>query len=229
MSSDAPHGALDRPFALGDAPPILPLVSPAASDGIEEVVRALGAAGVAALEITLRHSAALEALRRAVIAAPAGLTVGVGTVRTVEDLERALDVGAAFVVSPGLDERLASRSADGGIPYVPGVATPTEVLAAVRLGLRLLKFFPAEAMGGTGTLRALGEPFPDVSFVPTGGVGEGNLAEYLALPNVWCCGGSWIIPTGELARGDASGIAARVSHARSIAASMRGRRDVETL
>lgn len=222
MTADAGQGTLRlrTPFDLHDAPPILPLISPTKSDRIDEVVHALSAAGVVAVEVTLRHAGAIEALRRAAATAPPGMIVGVGTVRTISQLDEAVAAGAAFVVSPGLDERLAARAAERHVPYVPGVATPTEVMRAARLGLNVLKFFPAEAMGGAAALKALGEPFPDIAFIPTGGIGESNLARYLTLPNVWCCGGSWIAPAAELARGDVSAIAGRVDHARAIAAAI---------
>ena len=212
------------PFELRDAPPILPLVTAAASDPIEGVVEALSSAGVAAVEVTLRRDGALDALRRAVDAAGARTVVGAGTVRTVPQLDEAVAGGAAFVVSPGFDTMLAARAARHGVPYVPGVATATEVMAAVRVGLRVLKFFPAEAIGGAAALRALGEPFSDVRFIPTGGIGEWNLATFLSLANVWCCGGSWIVPARELAAPDLGAITARVEHARSIAATALAKR-----
>ncbi len=219
MTADTGQGPLrlHTPFDLRDAPPILPLISPTGSDRIHEVVRAMNAAGVVAVEVTLRHADAIEALRRAAASAPPGMIVGVGTVRTIRQLDEAVAAGAAFMVSPGLDERLAARAAEHRVPYVPGVATPTEVMAAARLGLNVLKFFPAEAMGGVAALKALIEPFPDIAFIPTGGIGEGNLAGYLELSNVWCCGGSWLAPAAELARGDVSAIAGRVDRARAVA------------
>lgn len=218
MIANAGPSARGLPFDLADSPPILPLVSPHPDDRIEDVVRALGMADVAAVEVTLRHAGAIEVLRRAVLTAPPGIVVGAGTVRTLGQLEAAVEAGAAFVVSPGLDEALVVRAAENHVPCVPGVATATEVMAAARLGLRVLKFFPAEACGGPVALKALGEPFPDIAFIPTGGIDEANIARYLSLANVWCCGGSWIIPASELARGDVSAISARVEKARSIAA-----------
>lgn len=220
MTADGVRSAARLPFDLRDAPPILPLITPAATDAIEAIVEALSDAGVAAIEFTLRRAGALEALRRATAIARPSTVVGAGTVRTITQLDEAVAAGAAFVVSPGLDRRIAERAAQHQVPYVPGVATATEVMAAVRLGLRVLKFFPAEAMGGAPALKALAEPFPDIAFIPTGGIGESNLARYLALSNVWCCGGSWIVPAGELAAADLAGIAARVDQARSIAAAV---------
>ena len=222
MTTDAADGRLRlrTPFDLHDGPPILPLISPRESDRIAEVFQALSAAGVVAVEVTLRHAGAIEALRRAAASAPPGMIVGVGTVRTISQIDEAVAAGAAFVVSPGFDERLAARAAERHVPYVPGVATPTEVMAAAGLGLNVLKFFPAETMGGAAALSALVEPFPDIAFIPTGGIGEANLARYLALPNVWCCGGSWIAPPAELTRGEVSAIAVRVDHARAIATSI---------
>ncbi|MEJ7802021.1 MAG: bifunctional 4-hydroxy-2-oxoglutarate aldolase/2-dehydro-3-deoxy-phosphogluconate aldolase [Candidatus Limnocylindria bacterium] len=212
------------PFDLRDAPPILPLISPRTADGMEDVIQALSTAGVAAVEVALRHAGAIEALRHAARTAPRGIIVGAGTVRTFGQLEEAVDAGAAFVVSPGLDEELVVRASERHVPCVPGVATASEVMAAARLGLRVLKFFPAEASGGAVTLKALGEPFPDIAFIPTGGIDESNLARYLSLANVWCCGGSWIVPASELATGDVGAIAARVEQARSIAANAAGDR-----
>ena len=117
---------------------------------------------------------------------------GAGTVLTPAQAEQAFQAGACFIVSPGLDEGLAARCQSLRIPWIPGVATPTEIMVALRLGLTVLKFFPAEAMGGTKTLSALMPLFPDVRFIPTGGITSRNLADYLKLPNVLACGGTWL-------------------------------------
>lgn len=162
------------------------------------LARALAAGGVAALEITLRTPQGLEAVRRAVAEAPEAM-VGAGTCLTTADLEAAREAGAAFAVSPGLQPALLDAAAALGLPYLPGVATPSEVMTALAHGYRTLKFFPAEPAGGVAYLRALAGPFPQARFCPTGGVGVEGAARFLREPNVVCVGGSWLVPA-NLAR-----------------------------
>src|SRR5690606_34942944 len=143
---------------------------------------ALVAGGLRCAEVTFRTDAAEVALRA--MAADERLVVGAGTVVSTEQVDRAHRAGARFIVSPGLSPAVVGRCRDLGLPVIPGVATPSEVMAALDEGLRLLKFFPAEAFGGIATVRALAAPFRSVRFVPTGGIGAAQLADYLSVPAV---------------------------------------------
>ncbi len=127
--------------------------------------------------------------------------LGAGTVRTLDDARRVVGIGASFVVSPGTDEEIVDYCRQHDVLVLPGVCTPTEVLRALRVGARLLKFFPAEASGGVSYLEALTGPFRDVSFVPTGGIDEANLEKYLRVPQVAACGGSWMVAPDIVAAG----------------------------
>jgi 2-dehydro-3-deoxyphosphogluconate aldolase/(4S)-4-hydroxy-2-oxoglutarate aldolase len=166
---------------------------------------ALVAGGLPVLEITLRTPAglpAIEAIRRAVPEA----IVGVGTLSTPEHFTASADAGAQFGVSPGLTPALLDASRRVDFPYLPGVMTPSELMRAREAGFRYCKLFPAQQSGGTGMLKAMHSVFPDVGFCPTGGVHQDNAAEFLALPNVLCVGGSWVAPNALIASGDWLGI-----------------------
>ena len=160
--------------------------------------RALVAGGISMLEVTLRTPAALGAIRR-IAAEVEGAVVGAGTVLSAQDLDRAVEAGARFAVSPGL---AAHARADGPIPLLPGVATATEVMAALEAGFRFLKFFPAVPAGGVAMLKAFAPVFPQARFCPTGGVGEDNARGFLEVPNVVCVGGSWLAPASAVRAGD---------------------------
>ena len=152
--------------------------------------RALLAGGISCIEVTFRSAAAEEGIE--VLSKLPGLLVGAGTIRSVEQARAAQRAGARFIVSPGLREDVVRYALDEGIAVTPGVCTPSEVELALDLGVDVLKFFPAEPFGGVGTLKALGAVYPDVPFMPTGGINAKNMLEYLALENVLCCGGSWL-------------------------------------
>ena len=160
--------------------------------------RALVAGGIPMLEVTLRTPAAIGAIRR-IAEEVEGAVVGAGTVLTPQDLDRAVEAGATFAVSPGL---ASQARADGPIPLLPGVATPTELMRALEAGFRFLKFFPAVPAGGVGMLKAFAPVFPQAQFCPTGGIGEDNAGEFLALPNVVCVGGSWVAPPAAVRAGE---------------------------
>jgi 2-dehydro-3-deoxyphosphogluconate aldolase/(4S)-4-hydroxy-2-oxoglutarate aldolase len=179
---------IERVRALG----VLPVVELDAVEDAEPLLEALSAAGLPAAEITLRTAAGLEALRLLRLSRPDAF-VGAGTVRTLADAERVIEAGAQFVVSPSTYPELIELCLAAGVPAIPGACTPTEVDAAVRAGAPLIKFFPAEAMGGVAFLKALAGPFRDVQFVPTGGINASNIATYLALPQVAACGGTWMV------------------------------------
>ena len=172
------------------------LVCVAVIDNPEDAVplsKALMAGGLNIIEITFRTEGAAEAIRRIRRELPA-MTVGAGTVLTPYQAAQAANAGAQFLVAPGLDEAVLSAAVSANIPYIPGVVTPTEVGRALNLKLKLLKFFPAEASGGVGMLKALAGPFAHtgVKFVPTGGITAATLPAYLALPQVAAVGGSWM-------------------------------------
>jgi 2-dehydro-3-deoxyphosphogluconate aldolase/(4S)-4-hydroxy-2-oxoglutarate aldolase len=155
------------------------------------LAQALLDGGLPIAEITFRTAAAEEAIRTIANALP-DVLLGAGTVLTVEQAQRAIAAGARFIVSPGLSPPVACYCLDRGIAITPGCATPSEIMAALALGLEVVKFFPADALGGVKALKAIGAPFPGVRFIPTGGVDAGSLVEYLALSSVLACGGSWL-------------------------------------
>ncbi len=159
---------------------------------VEPALSALERGGLPLAEITFRTACAEEAIKLAVKKFP-NISVGAGTVINASQCERALLSGAKFIVSPGLSDEVAKVCAEAGVLYLPGVATATELMHALSLGIERVKFFPAEASGGVKMLRALGAAFPQVEFLPTGGIGPDNLKEYLALKNVFACGGSWML------------------------------------
>jgi 2-dehydro-3-deoxyphosphogluconate aldolase/(4S)-4-hydroxy-2-oxoglutarate aldolase len=177
---------------------------------------ALAEGGLTCLEITFRTAAAAEAITAVAAEAP-DVLVGAGTVRTVEQVDMAVAAGARFLVAPGLSPVVVARAHAHGVPMLPGVCTPTEVEQAAGLGLRLVKFFPAEAAGGVACLKALSGPFRDMRFVPTGGIGPGNLADYLELPLVAACGGSWMTPPQAVASGDFAAVTRLAAEAAQIA------------
>ncbi|GBD10263.1 Putative KHG/KDPG aldolase [Candidatus Thermoflexus japonica] len=152
---------------------------------------AMRKAGLPVIEVTFRTAAAAEVIRYLRQVDPQ-LIIGAGTILTPAQAAQALQAGAQFIVSPGFDSELAAWCRSADVLLIPGVATPSEVMAALRHGLYTLKFFPAEAMGGTKTLEALAPVFPQVRFIPTGGIRLSNLADYLKLPNVIACGGTWL-------------------------------------
>lgn len=156
------------------------------------LARALLNGGIIAMEITLRTDRALEAIDLTRRACPEML-MGAGTVLTVDRANRALDAGAKFIVSPGLGRSVVEYCINVNVPVLPGVATPTEIGAAYEMGLRTVKFFPAEAMGGLPYLKAVSAPFREMNFIPTGGIEETNLLAYLKFPRVAACGGSWMV------------------------------------
>jgi 2-dehydro-3-deoxyphosphogluconate aldolase / (4S)-4-hydroxy-2-oxoglutarate aldolase len=164
------------------------------------LAQALVDSGLHTAEVTFRTPQALDAL--AVFAAHPELLVGAGTVRTAEQVRRAQDAGARFVVSPGFSEPVVDACRALDVPVFPGVSSATDIHRATEAGLDVLKFFPAEASGGAAAIAALAAPFPDVRFVPTGGVGPENLADYLRLPAVCCVGGSWMVPRDTIRAGD---------------------------
>lgn len=190
---------------------VLPVVALDDVGATEELCRALLEGGLACIEITFRTEAAEEAIARA--SRVEGMLVGAGTVLTPEQARAAADAGAAFAVAPGTDEDVLAAAAELGLPFFPGIATPTELGRAVRLGHDVVKVFPASQLGGPGFLRAVAATFPRARFIPTGGVDASTLASYLELPSVLACGGSWIAERGLVAEGRFDEIARRAREA----------------
>ena len=178
---------------------ILPVLAVANADQAEAACLALLAGGVACAEITFRTDAAVDAIRR--VSGINGLLVGAGTVLSSEQAYLAAEAGASFAVAPGTNESVVAACQEVGLPFFPGVATPSEIERARTLGCRTLKVFPASTVGGVAFLRAVSATYPDVRFIPTGGIGPANLSEYLSVPSVLACGGSWLCDKGLLAGG----------------------------
>ncbi|MBQ8187747.1 MAG: bifunctional 4-hydroxy-2-oxoglutarate aldolase/2-dehydro-3-deoxy-phosphogluconate aldolase [Clostridia bacterium] len=162
---------------------------------------ALVKGGIRTAEITFRTDAAAESIRRMLDAQP-DMTVGAGTVLTLRALDDAISAGSAFIVAPGLNPKIVREAQRKAVPMVPGIMTPTEIEAALELGLDFVKFFPAEAAGGTKLLKAVSAPYSMVRFMPTGGVTMANAGDYLSLKNVVCCGGSFIADDKLIEAGD---------------------------
>jgi len=158
------------------------------------LAKALVEGGLDVLEITLRSPVALDAIAKIAAEVP-GALVGAGTVTNANQFADAANAGAKFVVSPGLTEEVVRASRDHLVPILPGIATASDIMRGLGLGLDFFKFFPAETSGGAPAIKALGGPFPQVRFCPTGGVAASNLKTYLSLPNVICAGGSWMVPS----------------------------------
>jgi 2-dehydro-3-deoxyphosphogluconate aldolase / (4S)-4-hydroxy-2-oxoglutarate aldolase len=181
--------------------PVIPVLAFDTAEQGEHVSRALHTGGVKVLEITLRTAAGLEAIERAAQIAP-DIVVGVGTITKPEHCELAKKAGAQFGVSPGLTREIHQASLDAGLPLLPGVMTPTDIIAAMEMGYEIVKFFPAVPAGGITMLQAFHGPFPTLKFCPTGGISAETATNFLALPNVVCVGGSWLTPKAAVAAQD---------------------------
>lgn len=196
--------------------PVIPVIVIQRLEDAVPLAEALVAGGVRVLEVTLRTPVALAAMEAIARAVPSAI-VGAGTLRTVEDVRAAHDAGCRFGVSPGFTEHLADACRSQGLPLLPGVSTASEVMQANAAGYRFLKLFPAVAVGGVPLLKALAGPFADVSFCPTGGITPDNAEQFLALPNVRVCGGSWLTPQDAVEAGDWR----RITHLARAAAALR--------
>ncbi|MFJ5309007.1 bifunctional 4-hydroxy-2-oxoglutarate aldolase/2-dehydro-3-deoxy-phosphogluconate aldolase [Streptomyces sp. NPDC088350] len=201
---------------LGLAPVLPVVVIEDAADAVP-LARALVAGGLPAIEVTLRTPVALEALR-AIAGEVPGAVVGAGTVLTPGQVKECVGAGARFLVSPGWTELLLEAMQGAGVPFLPGVSTASEVVALLERGVREMKFFPAQAAGGTAYLASLAGPLPQARFCPTGGIGVNSAPEYLALPNVGCVGGSWMIPADAVAARDWGRIEALAREAAALSA-----------
>jgi 2-dehydro-3-deoxyphosphogluconate aldolase/(4S)-4-hydroxy-2-oxoglutarate aldolase len=181
--------------------PVVPVVVVDDAEAAVPLARALVEGGLPAIEVTLRTPAAAESIERIAAEVP-GAVVGAGTVVTPQDAERSVKAGARFLVSPGCTLRLRAAMTDTGLPFLPGVSSASEAMALLEDGITAMKFFPAEPAGGVPFLKALGGPLPQIRFCPTGGIRLGNAADYLALPNVGCVGGTWLTPSDAVRAGD---------------------------
>lgn len=208
------HEVLERLGQLRLVPMVV-MDDAAHADGLGD---ALAAGGLPVAEVTFRTEAAEDSIRR--LARRGDLLVGAGTVLTKEQADRAIDAGAAFIVAPGTNPPVIDHCLLRSVPIVPGVATPTDIELAMSFGLSTVKFFPAENLGGTSTLKAYAGPYADMMFMPTGGITPEKLPEYLKLPFVLACGGSWLAPREALAKGDFAMIRQRIEQAAKTLASI---------
>lgn len=201
--------------ALTDARLVPVVVLDDAADA-DPLAAALVAGGLPVAEVTFRTSAAEDAIRA--MSARGDILVGAGTVLTAEQVDRAVDAGASYVVSPGLSRAVVERCRERGVLPLPGAVTATEIQAALELGLDTVKYFPAGTSGGAPAIKALAAPFGGVRFVPTGGIGPKNLREYLDIPAVAAVGGSWMVPKNLVAAGDFAEVTRLTTDAVALAA-----------
>ena len=215
MTTWTPEQRAQRVDAVLARAPVVPVLS---IDRLEDAVplaRALVGAGLPVLEVTLRTAVALEAIRCIRDALPEAC-VGAGTVLTAADLTAVEAAGAAFAISPGATEALYAAAQHAAIPWIPAVATASELMRGLEHGHQRFKFFPAESSGGTATLRAFAGPFPQARFCPTGGIDADSAPRYLALGNVMTVGGSWMVPADALAERDWVAIAVLAGRAATL-------------
>nr|WP_298930184.1 bifunctional 4-hydroxy-2-oxoglutarate aldolase/2-dehydro-3-deoxy-phosphogluconate aldolase [uncultured Erythrobacter sp.] len=203
-----------------EAAPVVPLIAENDAARAVSTAKALADGGLSVIEVVLRSNDAQKGME-AILAETKGLIVGAGTVLTLDQAKSVRASGAQFIVSPGLVDDIARYCLDEGIPFFPGTMTAGEVQRAYALGLREVKFFPASLAGGVPMLKALSSVFRDMRFMPTGGVSAANLTDFLQLPCVLACGGSWLTPKEAVAIGDYSQITKLASDAVAIAQSAR--------
>jgi 2-dehydro-3-deoxyphosphogluconate aldolase / (4S)-4-hydroxy-2-oxoglutarate aldolase len=201
--------------------PVVPLVQADDPKIAVLISRALAAGGLTVAEVVFRTDRALECLKAVADEVPE-MVAGAGTVLSADQARAAVAAGARFIVSPGLDDGVVAVAKDLGVPVYPGIVTPSELQHAFNLGLDVVKFFPASLSGGVPSLQALSSVFRSMRFMPTGGISPGNLAEYLAVPAVLACGGSWLTPAAAIAAGDYQQITTLASEAVQIASRARG-------
>lgn len=201
--------AIDKFLRLS---PVMPVVTIGEPTTAADLARALVRGGIRVIEVTLRTPVALRAIEVIAREVPE-ITVGAGTVLSVADLQSSAEAGAAFAISPGATPALLAAGTSGPIPYLPAIATASELMAGLAAGYRCFKFFPAGAAGGTAMLSSFAGPFPDARFCPTGGISQATVKSYLDLPNVLCAGGSWLTPADAVRRKDWSVIESLASKA----------------
>ena len=198
---------------------LLPVIKLNRAEDAIPLAQALTEGGLPVMEITFRTDAAEESIRAVSKAYPDVLT-GAGTVTSLEQVKRAHDAGAKYIVTPGISRVVIEYCCSNGLMVYPGICTPTEIIQVMDFGLDVVKFFPAAQYGGLSTIKALSAPFPNIKFVPTGGVSETNLVEYLAFPKVIACGGSWMVKDDMIKTGDFEGIKDLVKKAVALVASL---------
>lgn len=191
---------------------VIPVVTIKSVDKAVPLAKALVDGGLPCAEVTFRTEGADKCIASIAKEYP-DMFIGAGTVLTVEQADRAIESGAKFIVAPGFNKEVVEHCFNKGVPMIPGVCTPTEIEAALSIGLNCLKFFPAEAAGGVKMIKSLSAPYSMVSFMPTGGVSPDNIASYLACKSVICCGGSWMTPNDMIDAGDFDGITKLVAEA----------------
>jgi 2-dehydro-3-deoxyphosphogluconate aldolase/(4S)-4-hydroxy-2-oxoglutarate aldolase len=188
-------------LVLLNGQPVIPVLKIDDAKGAVPLARALARGGLKVIEITMRTPAALEAIRLTAAEVPEAV-VGAGTILNARQFEEAVAAGSKFIVSPGASRQVIEAARRSPVPLLPGAITPSEMMAAIEEGLDFLKFFPAEQAGGAAFLKSLASPFAGLRFCPTGGISAKNAADYLALPNVICVGGSWVAPDEAVKAGD---------------------------
>lgn len=181
--------------------PIIPVVKISNPENGPGLAQALYEGGIHCMEITFRTQNAAQAIEKVTKAFP-DMLVGAGTIVSAEQVDQAVEAGARFIVSPGLSEQVVLRCRERGIPCLPGCVTASEIMKAMEMGLKLVKFFPAESSGGANAVKALSAPFPEVKFIPTGGINLANVQQYLDLPCVAACGGSWMVREKDIENKD---------------------------
>ncbi|MEU4918132.1 bifunctional 4-hydroxy-2-oxoglutarate aldolase/2-dehydro-3-deoxy-phosphogluconate aldolase [Streptomyces parvus] len=217
MTSSVPPAASAPAASVLDLAPVVPVVVLHDAADAVPLARALVAGGLPAIEVTLRTPAALESIRAMAAEVP-GAVVGAGTVISPEHVRETVAAGARFLVSPGWTDALLEAMKASGLPFLPGVSTTSEVVALLERGVNEMKFFPAEAAGGTAYLKALSAPLPQARFCPTGGISLASAPSYLALPNVGCVGGSWMVPGDAVTARDWDRVARLAAEAAALAA-----------
>lgn len=211
---------MDNIFEQIHAAGILPVIALDSADQAVPLAKALAAGGIPAAEVTFRTAAGEESIRRIAQECPEVL-VGAGTVLSIEQADRAIEAGVGFIVSPGTNPAVVRHCLERGVQPIPGVVTPTEIEAALGLGLEVLKFFPAEPSGGLGMIKALAAPYGQVRFIPTGGISAANAADYLRYPKVLACGGSWMVKKELVNAGKFDEIQALAAEAAAIVKAVR--------
>jgi len=194
---------------------LVPVIALQESSHAAPLADALLAGGLPVAEVTFRTPAAAESIR--IMAERPDLLVGAGTVLKVDQVKQAVDNGAKFMVSPGFNPRVVAYCIENSIPITPGISNPTDIEMALEFGLTCVKFFPAEAMGGIKTLKAISAPYGGLRFIPTGGITEKNLADYLGFSRVLACGGSWMVPSDKIGAGRFDEVTALIASAVQLA------------
>lgn len=200
---------------------VVPVVVLEDAKDAEPLAKALVEGGLPVAEVTFRTAAAEESIKKMAAAYP-DMLVGAGTVLTIEQVDRAVAAGAKFIVSPGFDPEIVDYCLEKGYPVFPGIITPSELAQAVKRGLKVVKFFPAEQFGGVSTIKALAAPYTNVRFMPTGGVNAKNLPDYLGFKKIIACGGSWMVKGDLVKAGEFDKIKEMTAEAVKLVKEIRG-------